>query len=79
MPVGDLRKEVRAQRNVIAKMHLGIEMSKEKDTAKYQREKKQLARMLTVLKSKENEELKTKESAEKPAPKEKSTSTSKKS
>jgi len=56
MPASDLRKEVRAQRNTVAKMHLGIEMSKEKDTARYQREKKQLARMLTVLNGKEAEE-----------------------
>ena len=62
MPASDLRKEVRTQRNTVAKMHLGIEMSKEKDTARYQREKKQLACMLTVLSVKEAEEkIKSKE------------------
>ena len=71
MPVSDLRKEVMNQRNIVAKMHLGIEMSKEKDTARYQREKKQLARMLTVLKAKEAEGKK--------AEKEKATTTTKES
>ena len=53
MPLTDLRREVRAQRLLVAKLRLGVHMQKEKDTARYQREKKQLARMLTILQEKQ--------------------------
>ncbi len=51
MPLEDLLREIKEQSSVVAKLRLGIKMNKEKDTAKYKREKKQLARMKTVLKS----------------------------
>ncbi len=44
----DLRKEIAEKRLVVAKMHIEIEMRSEKDTARFLREKKELARLLTV-------------------------------
>lgn len=55
MNVADLRKEVRAQENAVVKLRLGVQMGSEKDSAKYVRAKKQLARMKTVLSSKNSE------------------------
>ncbi len=49
MPMDELRKEVTAQRLLIRKMRLGVHLNKEKDTAKYRREKRALARMLTAV------------------------------
>ena len=48
MPKEDLRREVVSQRALVRKMRMGILLNKEKDTAKYRRERRQLARMLTV-------------------------------
>lgn len=45
----DLRKDVRTQENAVVKLRLGVQLGSEKDSAKYQRAKKQLARMKTVL------------------------------
>ena len=51
-------QEIAKQGVAIAKLKMGVKLGKEKDTAKYQREKKQFARMCTVLseakKSQEN-------------------------
>jgi len=49
MPLKDLEREIRGQRALVAKLRLAVHMRKEKNTAKYQHEKLQLARMLTVL------------------------------
>ena len=49
MTHGDLAKDVTAQRGLVAKLGMGIRLQKEKDTAKYRREKRALARMLTIL------------------------------
>lgn len=57
MQVADLQREVRAQRLSVAKMRLGIKMGKEKNSGKYQREKKNLSRMLTVLAEKQQTSL----------------------
>ncbi len=57
----DLQREIRMQRNENAKLRLSITLSKEKDTAKFQRGKKQLPRMLTVLAEKEQAALPAKE------------------
>ncbi len=46
----DLLKDVTMQRMLVRRMRLGIELKKEKDTARYQQEKRHLARMLTALK-----------------------------
>ncbi len=45
----DLRTEIRAHEALVRKMRLGIELNKEKDTAKYRRERKALARMKAAL------------------------------
>ncbi|MCA9370850.1 MAG: 50S ribosomal protein L29 [Candidatus Peregrinibacteria bacterium] len=44
----DLAKEIRAQEGEVVKLRLGVKLGKEKDSAKYVRQKKQLARMKTV-------------------------------
>ena len=49
MPMADLQKEIRAQRSLVQKMRMQIAMNTEKDSAKYKREKKALARMMTFL------------------------------
>ena len=48
----DLWGEIVTQKSLVAKMKIGIELQKEKDTAKYRREKKTLSRMMTVLSEK---------------------------
>jgi hypothetical protein len=68
MPIDELRREVLQQRAIVRKMHLSIQLNKEKDTAKYRREKRALARMLTAFgslskkpaKAKTTKELKSK-------------------
>lgn len=54
----ELHKEVRAQRTVVQKMRMQIEMNTEKDSARYRREKRALSRMLTILTEKASETLK---------------------
>ena len=64
----DLQREVKEKRQIVAKMRLGLEMRSEKDSAQYKRERKELAKMLTVLHEKQT--LKTAvKSAKVPAPK----------
>ena len=58
MSLPDLLREIRSQRSSVRKMRLQITMNTEKDTARYRREKKALARMLTVLTTKGKEPLK---------------------
>lgn len=53
MQIADLRKEIRSHRTHVQKMRLQITMNTEKDTGKYRRDKRQLARMMTVLTEKE--------------------------
>lgn len=55
MPIADLQKEFRAQRAHVCKMRLQITMNTEKDTGRYRREKKQLARMMMVLEEKKTQ------------------------
>jgi len=43
----DLVREMKAQVVLVEKLRLGIRLQKEKDTARYRREKKVLARMQT--------------------------------
>ena len=45
----DLLKDLTAQRGLVARLNMGIRLQKEKDTAKYRREKRALARMMTIL------------------------------
>lgn len=60
MQVEDLRREERAKRNEVAKLHMGITLGKEKDTAKYKREKKHIARIKTIAAEKRQSELQEK-------------------
>ena len=55
MPTDDLQREIKEQSAVVAKLRLSVKMNKEKDSAKYKKEKKQMARMKTVLKEKQSE------------------------
>ncbi len=59
MTVQDLSKEARTQRDAVVKLRMGVKLGKEKNSADYQREKKQLARILTVLTQKLSSEKKT--------------------
>lgn len=54
MTVTDLLREVESERRCIAQLRLGVKVGKEKDTARYRREKKYLARMLGVISAKES-------------------------
>lgn len=54
-PLEDLRREVRAKRALVAKMKLNIDLKKEKNSAAYRREKKEINRMLTVMNRLEKE------------------------
>ena len=47
MQKADLLRELKAQVVLVEKLRLGIRLQKEKDTARYRREKKVLARMQT--------------------------------
>ncbi len=48
MQTDDLRKEIAEKRLVVAKLQINVHMRSEKDTARFLREKKELARMLTI-------------------------------
>jgi len=47
----DLMGELRTHQNIAAKLRMDIELKKEKNSAKYKAEKKQIARIQTVLAS----------------------------
>lgn len=64
MQIADLRKEIRSHQTHVQKMRLQITMNTEKDTARYRREKRQLARMMTVLTEKMKGTNEAKESKE---------------
>jgi len=49
MTPADLQKDIRTQEHEVVKLRLGVQMGSEKDSAKYVRAKKQLARMKTAL------------------------------
>lgn len=52
MTLEDLVREVSDQRMLVRKLRITISMNTEKDSAKYRREKRALARMLTVISAK---------------------------
>ena len=62
MQIKDLQGEVNAQEHLVSKLRLGVKLNKEKNSAKYKGEKKQLARMNTVLTEKQTEKLLMEES-----------------
>ncbi len=49
MQLPDLEKEIQQKRMSLAKMRLGLEMRSFKDSAVYRRDRKELARLLTIL------------------------------
>lgn len=55
MPLSDLHKEIRQKQQGLAKMRMAVKMGSEKDSAKYQKAKKELARMNTVVTEKNAE------------------------
>lgn len=76
MQIADLQKDITAQKVQVAKLRLGVTMQKEKDHARYKREKRQLAKMLTVLtEKKQAESLKQKEAQSTVSAQENSSST----
>jgi ribosomal protein L29 len=54
MTAADLQKDIRTQEHAVVKLRLGVQMGSEKDSAKYVRAKKQLARMKTAQSNAEN-------------------------
>lgn len=56
MSAKDLQAELRDASTSVAKLRLAVHLQKEKDTAKYVREKKQLAVLKTILTEKLQEE-----------------------
>lgn len=77
-PLEDLRREVAAKRLTLAKMRMGLRLQKEKNSGVYKAEKRELARMLTVMNEKNTTEqlLKKKNATTLPARKNSSTSQS---
>jgi ribosomal protein L29 len=49
MSAEDLQKEITSRRAHLAKQKLSIGLQSEKDTGRFRREKRELARMLTVM------------------------------
>lgn len=47
LPLPDLKREIKAQAFLVAKLRADIALKKEKDTARLKRERRQLARMQT--------------------------------
>ena len=52
LQVADLLREIAHQETLVVKLRMGVKMGMEKDSAKYVRERKQLARMKTVMSEK---------------------------
>ncbi len=59
MQINDLLHEIVELELAVGKLRLGVKLRKEKDTGKYRREKRHLARMKTVLTEKRSEQLPT--------------------
>ena len=52
--ISDLQHEIEAKRMHLAKMRMSLKLKSEKDTAQYRGEKKEFARLFTVLAEKQN-------------------------
>lgn len=63
MTAEDLRRDAKEKRASIGKLRLALEMKKEKDSAKLRRERRDLARVLTVVSMKKAEALQKKPSS----------------
>jgi len=57
MQLPDLLKEMKVQELTVEQLRLGIQQQKEKDSARYRREKKVLAQMQTEFQRKRREQL----------------------
>ena len=57
MTLKELQGEIARQQGLVRKMRMGITLGREKNSAGYRREKRQLARMSTVETGKRKEEL----------------------
>ena len=55
MTVADLRKDIESHKGELAKMRIGLEARSFKDSAKFRRFRKDLARMMTIVNEKENQ------------------------
>jgi ribosomal protein L29 len=55
MQASDLEKDLQEKKLAVAKLRIDIGMMSQKDTAKYKKEKKDVARMLTVINEKKGE------------------------
>ncbi|OGJ83217.1 50S ribosomal protein L29 [Candidatus Peribacteria bacterium RIFOXYC2_FULL_58_10] len=60
MQIPDLEKELRELTVSVLKMRLGIKLKKEKDTARYRLNRRQIARVRTILAEKQRESLSVK-------------------
>lgn len=49
MQASELEKDLQEKKLIVAKMRIDIDMRSQKDTAQYKKEKKQVARIQTVL------------------------------
>lgn len=48
LPAADLQREIRLRKMALAKHALGVHMGSEKDTSKLKKERREIARMMTV-------------------------------
>lgn len=58
MPLNDLLHEMKEVSSAILRLKMGVRLRKEKDTAKLRRERRRLARILTVVTQKQGSALK---------------------
>ena len=61
----DLHREAKGKRAIIGKKRLALELKKEKDSASFRRDRKELARILTIANMKKGEALQKKPSSSK--------------
>ena len=65
MTTEDLHREAKAKRAGLGRKRLHLELKKDKDSASFRREKKELARILTIANMKKGEALQKKSSSPK--------------
>ena len=63
LQVADLLREIANQETLVVKLRMGVKMGMEKNSAKYVHERKQLARMKTVINEKSQKVQKVQTSA----------------
>jgi len=55
MQISELEKDLQEKKLIVAKMRLDVDMRSQKDTAQYKKEKKQVARIQTIITQKKAE------------------------